>query len=124
MSKLKDFFICLGLFIFGVLILGYKMIISGDIPVESSFIELAGLFISILIYIILQYFYVKKIKSNLVLLNSILLIILLVFWLINLITAITYNYHKYDTISDIIGCISIIFTLGLFNCSGSTKNSL
>jgi hypothetical protein len=107
MFKLRELFICLLLFVFGVLIWGYKMIIASDGPVNISskeFIELTSI---ILIYNVFHYFYIKKLRPNLILLNLIFLMILLLPWFASLIGALTYNYQKYDTIIDIIGCISI-----------------
>lgn len=111
MSKLKSVLICIGLFISGISIWGYKMIITSDIPLTMYFRQLIGLFIIIMIYTILEYFYIKKLKSNLFLLNLLFLIILLTLWLGNLATALIYNYHIYDTIIDIVGFTSITISI-------------
>lgn len=111
MSKLKDMLICLGLFIGGFLIWGYKIIITSDVPVTISLRQLIQLFIMALIYTTLQHLYIKKFKSNFSFLNIILSIILLLIWSGNLVTAIIYKYHVYDTISDVIGFISTIMVI-------------
>lgn len=123
MIKLKDLLICLGLFIFGFLIWLYKMILASDIPVNITIKELIGLLIVIFIYTTLQYFYLKKFNSNLFLLNLLFTIILLLLWCENLVTALIYNYHIYDTISDIIGLVSvlIIIIIGIPNFRFKSK---
>ena len=108
MSKLKDLFISLSLFILGILIWGYKTIITSDIAISISLKEFINLCNIIFIYTALQYFYIQKLKSKLYTLNLLLIIILLLLWFVSLITALIYNYNKYDTIIDIISFISII----------------
>lgn len=107
MSKLKEVLVSIGLFVIGILIWGYKMLISSDIPVSISLKQLIGLIITICIYTIFEYFYVKKLRSNLFILNLVFLAILFILWFGNFATAFAYNYHLYDTISDIVGFISI-----------------
>ncbi len=115
MNKCKDLFLCLILFILGLSIWIYKTLITSDIPVNISFKQFILLSILIFIYTLIQSFYIKRLKSNLHLLNLLLLIILLLLWIGSLITALKYNYNKYDTIIDIIGSISlIIITLETF----------
>ncbi|MHB8036159.1 hypothetical protein CF069_20085 [Clostridium botulinum] len=115
MNKCKDLFLCLILFILGLSIWIYKTLITSDIPVNISFKQFILLSILIFIYTLIQSFYIRRLKSNLHLLNLLLLIILLLLWIGSLITALKYNYNKYDTIIDIIGSISlIIITLETF----------
>ncbi|AUN12757.1 hypothetical protein RSJ21_19810 (plasmid) [Clostridium botulinum] len=115
MNKCKDLFLCLILFILGLSIWIYKTLITSDIPVNISFKQFILLSILIFIYTLIQSFYIRRFKSNLHLLNLLLLIILLLLWIGSLITALKYNYNKYDTIIDIIGSISlIIITLETF----------
>lgn len=95
----------------GLLVWGYKMLISSDIPVNISFNELTGLLITIFIFTILEYFYIKKHKSNLSFLNLVFFIILFVFWFGSFSASLAYNYHIYATIIDIIGFISIIIIM-------------
>ncbi|WP_454052023.1 hypothetical protein [Clostridium sp. Marseille-Q7071] len=108
MRKAADLFISLILSIWTFLIFTYKMILSSDIPVSISLEELINFIIGILIYTIIQLFYIKKTK--LYLLNLTLLIVPITFWGIALSQALTYKYHVYGTISGIIGflCTSII----------------
>lgn len=108
MKKATDLFISLILYIWTFLIFAYKMILSSDIPVSISLEELISFIIGILIYIIIQLFYIKKTK--LYLLNLTLLILPITFWGIMLSGALTYKYHVYNTILDIIGfsCTLII----------------
>lgn len=109
MKKVVDLFISLILSIWTFLIFAYKMILSSDIPVSISLKEIISFIIGILIYTIIQLFYIKKTK--LYLLNLTLLILPITFWGITLSGALIYKYHVYDTISDIIGfsCTLIIF---------------
>lgn len=109
MKKAADLFISFILSIWTFLIFAYKMILSSDIPVSISLKELISFIIGILIYTIIQLFYIKKTK--LYLLNLTLLILPITFWGIALLEALTYKYNVYDTISDIIGfsCTLIIF---------------
>lgn len=107
MNKYADLFLCLILFILGIFIWIYKTIITSDIPINISFKQFILLSTTIFIYTLIQYFYIKKFKSNLHLFNLLLLIILLLLWIGSLTTALIYNYNKYDTIMDIIGSISL-----------------
>ncbi|WP_291567262.1 MULTISPECIES: hypothetical protein [unclassified Clostridium] len=109
MKKAADLFISFILSIWTFLIFAYKMILSSDIPVSIFLNELINFIIGILIYTIIQLSYIKKTK--LYLLNLTLLIMPITFWGIMLLGALTYKYHVYDTISDIIGfsCTLIIF---------------
>lgn len=106
MKKAADLFISLILSIWTFLIFAYNIILSSDIPVSISLKELINFVIVILIYIIIQLFYIKKTK--LYLLNLTLLILPVTFWGITLLGALTYKYHKYDTILDIIGFSSTL----------------
>ncbi len=106
MKKVADLFISLILSIWTFLIFAYKMILSSDIPVSISLKELISFIIGILIYTIIQLFYIKKTK--LYLLNLTLLILPITFWGIALLGALTYKYHVYDTISDIIGFLCTV----------------
>ncbi len=116
MNKCTDLFLCLILFILGIFIWIYKTIITSDIPINISFKQFIFLSTTIFIYTLIQYFYIRKFKSNLHLFNLLLLIILLLLWLGSLTTALIYNYNKYDTIIDIIGSISLtIITFMKFN---------
>ncbi|OPD23709.1 hypothetical protein AL710_05995 [Clostridium botulinum] len=108
MNKYKDLFLCLSLFILGIFIWIYKTIITSDIPINISLNEFLKVFFIIFIYDLLQYIYIKKLKSHLYLLNLIFLTILLLIWLGNLITSLIYNYNKYDTLFNIISFISIV----------------
>ncbi|APR01046.1 putative membrane protein [Clostridium botulinum] len=109
MNKYKDLFLCLSLFILGIFIWIYKTIITSDIPINISLNEFLKVFFIIFIYDLLQYIYIKKLKSHLYLLNLIFLTILLLIWLGNLITSLIYNYNKYDTLFNIISFISIVY---------------
>lgn len=111
MGKIKNCLFSFLLFSFGFLIWTYKMLITSNIPINVSFKEFIATLSLIFIYTIITYFYIRKIKNNLLLLNFILLSILLVFWLGNLSTSIIYKYNIYDTILNFLGFISIVINI-------------
>ncbi|NFA60696.1 hypothetical protein K8O96_09035 [Clostridium sporogenes] len=124
MNKYKDLFLCLILFILGISIWIYKMIITSDIPVNISFKQFILLSITIFLYALIQYFHINKFKSNLYLFNLSFLIILSLLWIGNLTTALKYNYNKYDTIIDIMASILSIIIIfinlnSIFNHHGN-----
>lgn len=124
MKKTVDLFISVILFIWTFLIFIYKMILSSDIPVFISLNEFVHFVIGILLYTIIQLFYIKR--TNLYLLNLTSLILPMTFWSITLVSALIYKYHKYDTVLDIIGfsCMLIIFLYYCYKVLKSRKKGV
>ncbi len=85
------------------------MILSGDIPVNISLGEFKDFIIIILICTSSEILYIRKSQLNL--LNIVLLSLPTVLWFITLQHSLKYQFNKYDTISDIIGFFSMIIIL-------------
>jgi hypothetical protein len=101
MNKIKDIFIGIVLSAFILLILVYKMVVTSDIPVEMFYKDSVIITCMLVLYLIIYSIYAKKTKY--ILMNTILLLIPLFLWFMSMQQALTYHYHKYDTLASIIG---------------------
>jgi hypothetical protein len=101
MNKIKDIFIGLGLSTFALIIWVHKMVITSDIPVEISYKDSVVISCLLVLFLIIYSFYTRKTKY--ILMNTILLLIPLFMWFMSMQQALTYHYHKYDTLVSIIG---------------------
>lgn len=111
-SKINNVFIGLALSMMGLILWTYKMIVTSDIPVEMSFNDSALIASLLVLALILYSLYVRKAKY--ILMNGILLVIQLFLWGMSMQQALTYHYHKYDTLVSIIGfCTNLISFLQL-----------
>ncbi|MBW9159431.1 hypothetical protein G9F71_025270 [Clostridium sp. FP2] len=112
MNKIMDIFIGLGLSAFILIIWVYEMVVASDIPVEISYKGSVVISCLLVLFLIIYSFYTRK--TIYILMNTILLLILLFLWFMSMQQALTYHYHKYDTVVDIIGfSITLILFLQL-----------
>ena len=109
MNKLKQNALYILLFIFGLFIWIYKMIITGDKILNISFKEWVMLILMITIYVIFQCLYIKKNIFNII--NLIFNCMLLVPWSVDLILSLKYNYSIYYTYINIMGFSSIVIPI-------------
>lgn len=100
-SKLIDVVIALGANTFISMLWAYEMIITGDIPVEMSVKDCISISELLILFLLINSFYIRK--TIYVEFNLILLLFPLLLWFISMKQALTYHYHKYDTIVSIIG---------------------
>lgn len=101
MNKIKDIFIGLGLSAFVLVIWVYKMVVTSDIPVEIFFKDSVIITCMLFLFLIIYSVYTRKTKY--ILMNMTLLLIPLFLWFMCMQQALTYHYHKYDTLVSIIG---------------------
>lgn len=101
MSKIKDSVIGLGVSTFLLIVWAYKMLVTSDIPVEMSFNEAVLISCLLVLFLVVYSLYIRKTKF--ILMNIILLLIPLFLWFMSMQQALSYQYHKYDTIVNIIG---------------------
>ncbi|MGH4125517.1 MAG: hypothetical protein ACREV6_21605 [Clostridium sp.] len=112
MNKIKDIFIGLGVSAFILIIWVYKMVVTSDIPVELSYTNSVVISCLLVLFLIIYSFYIRK--TIYILMNTNLLLIPLFLWLMSMQQALTYSYHKYDTVVSIIGfAITLISFLQL-----------
>lgn len=100
-NKAWDTIICLGINMFILVLWGYEMLIASDIPVEVPFNEVMVISLLLILFLILYSIYARNTKYLLI--NSLLLLLPLLLWFISMQQALTYNYHKNDTLISIIG---------------------
>ena len=108
MSKIKDIIIGFAVSILVLILWAYKMIVTSGIPVEMSFNDSVSISCLLFLDLIVYSFYVRKTKY--ILMNIILLLIPLFLWGASMQQALTYNYHKYDTLVSIIGFSTILIS--------------
>ncbi|MGH4141151.1 hypothetical protein [Clostridium sp.] len=101
MNKIKNVFIGLGVSAFILIIWVYKMVVTSDIPVEISYKDSVVIYCLLVLFLIIYSFYIRKTKY--ILMNTNLLLIPLFLWGMCMQQALTYHYHKYDTLVSIIG---------------------
>jgi hypothetical protein len=101
MNKIKEIFIGLGLSAFILVIWVYKMVVTSDIPVEMFYKDSVIITCMFVLFLIIYSVYTRKTKHTLM--NMILLLIPLFLWFMSMQQALTYHYHKYDTLVSIIG---------------------
>lgn len=101
MNKIKDIFIGLGLSAFVLVIWVYKMVVTSDIPVQMFFKDSVIITCMLVLFLIIYIVYTRNTKY--ILMNTILLLIPLFLWFMSMQQALTYHYHKYDTLASIIG---------------------
>lgn len=109
MSKIKDIVIGLVMSMLMLIVWAYKMLVTSDIPVGISFNDSILISCLLILFFILYSFYTRKTKH--ILINTTLLLIPLFVWFMSVQQALTYHYHKYDTIVSVIGffCVLILF---------------
>lgn len=106
MSKVKDIIIALAVSMLVLILWTYKMIVTSGIPVEMSFNDSVSISCLLVLALIVYGFYLRKTKY--ILMNIILLLIQLFLWGASMQQALTYNYHKYDTLVSVIGFSTIL----------------
>ncbi|KEI00102.1 hypothetical protein [Clostridium botulinum] len=111
MRKVTNILTSLSLCIFSILILIDFMIIGSDIPVNIHRNEVIFFIILNVIYILLQTAYINTVKTIPRKINIYLITFVSFIWLMLLIDELTYSYHIYCRISEIIGLISQIYIL-------------
>lgn len=91
-----------------MLLWGYKMLLSSDIPVRISLDEMRSTLLTILVSTLITLLYIRKVsKSRLwcfFLFPSL-------FWAGSMLMAIKYQFHDYDTtlsVAGFVGCLCII----------------
>lgn len=109
MNKIKDVIIGLGISTFGLIVWAYKMLVTSDIPVEISYNDSIIILCLLVLFLIVYSLYIRRTKY--MLLNIIWLLIPLLLWFMCMQQALTYNYHKYDTLVSIIGFSTILISL-------------
>lgn len=101
MSKIKDSVIGIGVSTLLLILWVYEMLVTSDIPVEMSFNDAVLISCLLVLFLVVYSLYIRKTKF--ILMNIILLLIPLFLWLVSMQQALTYQYHRYDTIVSIIG---------------------
>lgn len=107
MKFFKDIVIILILFFISLLILVYKFLISGDLPVIITIPEFFCFLLVILMYTTVQYLYI--VKSNLKIINLIFLLITAIIWFFILKNSLTTDYFFCNIFCNLIGFFSIFF---------------
>ncbi|MEG0775361.1 hypothetical protein [Clostridium sp.] len=100
-NKIKDIVIGFGISTFGLILWAYKMLVTSDIPIEMSSRDC--ILVSSLLVLVLIFYNIYARKTKYVLLNITFLLLPLFVWFMSMQLALTYHYHKYDTLVSIIG---------------------
>jgi len=98
----------LGVSTFVLIIWAYKMVVTSDVPVEMSYKDSVIIMCTLVSFLIIYSFYTRKTKY--ILINTILLLIPLFLCFMSMQQALTYHYHKYDTLVSIIGFSIILIS--------------
>jgi hypothetical protein len=110
LRKAVDLVVCFIMFILVIIVFSIKILISSDIPINIACYEFKYCVVIIVSVSIIYWIYLEW--TNYIIFNLVLISLPANLWLISLVSALKYNYHKYDTILVAIGFISI-FTLQL-----------
>lgn len=121
MSKAIDIVIGLVSNFFIFMLWVYEMIVASDIPVEIPFHDFVSISSLLVISLIIYSFYIRKTKH--IQMNMLLLLIPLFLWFMSIQQALTYHYHKYDTLVSIIGFSVVLVTI-LQLIYGKVKNRI
>lgn len=108
MDKFIDIIIGLGINIFILILFVFKMLVTSDVPVSMSLKECTFICILLISILLIYNFYINRTKFLLI--NIIFILFPLFLWFTSMKQALIYNYHKYDTLTCIIG-FSIILIL-------------
>ncbi|MCT4544675.1 MAG: hypothetical protein N4A63_14155 [Vallitalea sp.] len=108
-SKLIDIIISLILNTFSLLIWVYEMIIASDIPVKISYSDCILLISLLVLFLIIYYFY--SIRTKYKLMNILLLLPSLYLWYMTMKQGLIHHFHKYDTLISIAGFIVILILI-------------
>lgn len=100
MKKSIDLSMGIGLSVFMFLVWCFKMIISSDIPVVISVENFKVISITLIVILVAYMSYI--IKTKYILTNMILLILQLPIYFVGMKSSLKYNYHKYDTLLNIL----------------------
>lgn len=84
------------------------MLVTSDIPVEMSFNNAVVISCLLVLLLVAYSLYIRK--NNFILMNIILLLIPLSLWFVSMQQALTYQYHRYDTIVSIIGFAAVLIS--------------
>lgn len=91
-----------------MLLWGYKMLLSSDIPVRISLDEMRSTLLTILVSTLITLLYIRKVSKSMLwcffLFPSL-------FWAGSMLMAIKYQFHDYDTtlsVAGFVGCLCII----------------
>ena len=101
MDKFIDIIIGLGINIFILILFVFKMIVTSDVPVSMSLKECTFICILLISILLIYNFYINRTKFLLT--NIIFILFPLFLWFTSMKQALIYNYHKYDTLTSIIG---------------------
>lgn len=107
MNSLLDKTICLFINIFIVLIWMFFMLTSSNLPLIIEKTNFLIILVFIFIFFVSYSIYLRK--TNYPIINLILLIPSIILWFISAKESLRFNYHIYDTLLSIIGCISTCF---------------
>lgn len=86
------------------------MVVTSDIPVEMFYKDSVIITCMLVLFLIIYSVYTRKTKY--ILMNMILLLIPLLLWFMSMQQALTYLYHKFDTLVSTIG-----FSIALISLS-------
>ena len=101
MNKFIDIIIGLGINIFILILFVFKMIVTSDVPVSMSLKECTFICILLISILLIYNFYINRTKFLLT--NIIFILFPLFLWFTSMKQSLIYNYHKYDTLTSIIG---------------------
>ncbi|BEP28159.1 hypothetical protein [Helicovermis profundi] len=122
MDKLIDILISLGLTIFALLILVYKMMVTSAIPVIMLQKDVLIILCLLTIYFVI--FNINYRKTKLILFNTVQFFIQLLLWFMTMLHSLSYQYNKYDTLVSIIGfSVMLIMFIQLVYKNMSIKNN-
>lgn len=109
LDKPTDIIICISASSFIFVLWIYEMLATSDYPIQVSFVTVITLSILLISFLLGYSIYIRH--TRYLLLNLLFLVIPLCLWFITMLHALTYNYHKNDTLINILGFSTTIIIL-------------